>query len=249
MGLQRVRHDWATKHSTAYAEHCRWGIPCSFRTSLLSAVSWTRVPSMPWVGSLPSPSLPASQSCSPCFRTPDVGREKGASLAASRMGWEATCHPQALTFPERNCRMRSLLALSWVPLGAGWSCTSCSLSASKLSFGLQRRAETSLLEARTSQRLSGRWVTVSDMQCRRPGFGPWVGKIPWRREWQPTPVFLPEEYHGQRSLLGYSPWGCKESDMTERLSLSLSFSLSLSLSLSLSHTHTHTRRITDSLFI
>ena len=42
------------------------------------------------------------------------------------------------------------------------------------------------------------------------------GKIPWR-EWQPTPVFLPGEFHGQRSLVGYSPWGLKESDMTERL--------------------------------
>ena len=39
--------------------------------------------------------------------------------------------------------------------------------------------------------------------CRRPGFDPWVRKIPWRREWQPTPVFLPEESHGQRSLVGY----------------------------------------------
>ena len=47
---------------------------------------------------------------------------------------------------------------------------------------------------------------------------PWVGKIPWRREWQPTPVFLPGEFHGQRRLVGYSPWGCKESDTTERLS-------------------------------
>ena len=37
---------------------------------------------------------------------------------------------------------------------------------------------------------------------------------PWRREWQPTPVFLPREFHGQRSLVGYSPWGHKESDMT-----------------------------------
>ena len=46
-----------------------------------------------------------------------------------------------------------------------------------------------------------------------------VGKIPWRREWLPTPVFLPEESHGQRSLVGCSPWGCKESDMTERLTL------------------------------
>ena len=41
------------------------------------------------------------------------------------------------------------------------------------------------------------------------GFDPWVGKILWRRAWQPTPVFLPEESHGQRSLVGYSPWGCR----------------------------------------
>ena len=38
-------------------------------------------------------------------------------------------------------------------------------------------------------------------------FNPWVGKIPWRREWLPTPVFLPGEFHGQTSLAGYSPWG------------------------------------------
>ena len=46
-------------------------------------------------------------------------------------------------------------------------------------------------------------------QCRRPGFDPWVGKIPWRRKWQPTPVLLPGESHGQRSLVGYSPRGCR----------------------------------------
>ena len=44
-------------------------------------------------------------------------------------------------------------------------------------------------------------------QCKRPGFDPWVRKIPWKRKWQPTPVFLPGEFHGQRSLVGYSPWG------------------------------------------
>ena len=49
----------------------------------------------------------------------------------------------------------------------------------------------------------------------RPGFDPWLGKISWRREWQPTPVFWPGEFHGQRSLVGYSPWGHKESDTTE----------------------------------
>ena len=50
-----------------------------------------------------------------------------------------------------------------------------------------------------------------------PGFDPWVRKIPWRREWQPTPVVLPGESHGQRNLVGYSPWGHKESDTTEWL--------------------------------
>ena len=48
-------------------------------------------------------------------------------------------------------------------------------------------------------------------------FDPWVRKIPWRRKFQPTPVFLPGEFHGQRSLVGYSPWGHKESDITEGL--------------------------------
>ena len=45
---------------------------------------------------------------------------------------------------------------------------------------------------------------------------PWVGKIPWRRKWQPTPVFWPGESHGWRSLVGYSPQGCKEFDTTEQ---------------------------------
>ena len=44
---------------------------------------------------------------------------------------------------------------------------------------------------------------------------PQVKKIPWRRKWQPTPVFLPGEFHGQRSLVGCSPWGCKELDTAE----------------------------------
>ena len=46
-------------------------------------------------------------------------------------------------------------------------------------------------------------------------FNPWVGKIPWRRKWQATQAFLPGESHGQRSLVGYRPPGCKESDTTE----------------------------------
>ena len=50
---------------------------------------------------------------------------------------------------------------------------------------------------------------------RRCGFNPWIGNIPWRRKWKPTPLFLPGKPHGHRSLAGYSPWGHKESDTTE----------------------------------
>ena len=53
----------------------------------------------------------------------------------------------------------------------------------------------------------------------RPGFDPWVRKIPWRREWLPTPISLPGEFPGQRSLVGYSPWRGKQSDTTEQLTL------------------------------
>jgi hypothetical protein len=51
-----------------------------------------------------------------------------------------------------------------------------------------------------------RWLRGKEPACqyRRCGFDPWVGKIPWRREWQPTPVFLPGEFHAQRNLAGYT---------------------------------------------
>ena len=53
------------------------------------------------------------------------------------------------------------------------------------------------------------------LQCRKCRFSPWVRNIPWRRTWLPIPVFLSGEFHGQRSLVGYSLWGRKESDITE----------------------------------
>ena len=55
------------------------------------------------------------------------------------------------------------------------------------------------------------WLSSKESayQCRERRFNPWVGKIPWRRKWQPTPVFLPGKSHGQRSLAGFSPWGRK----------------------------------------
>ena len=68
-----------------------------------------------------------------------------------------------------------------------------------------------------------RWHKSKESACqcrrhkrhRRCGFDPWVEKISWRRKWQLTPVFLPRESHGQRSVAGYSLWGHKESDTTE----------------------------------
>ena len=64
-----------------------------------------------------------------------------------------------------------------------------------------------------------RWLSDKETacQCRRYGslgFDPWIRKIPWRRKWQPTPVFLPGKFHQWRNLMGYSPWGCKELDTT-----------------------------------
>ena len=62
-----------------------------------------------------------------------------------------------------------------------------------------------------------RWLSGKESACkhRRCGFDSWAGKIPWMRKWQPTPVFLPGKFHGQRRLKGCSPQGHKESDMPE----------------------------------
>jgi len=64
-----------------------------------------------------------------------------------------------------------------------------------------------------------RWLSSRESPCqcrrrRRGEFDPWVGKIPRRKKWQPNTVFLPGKSYRQRSLAGYSPWGCKESDTT-----------------------------------
>ena len=68
--------------------------------------------------------------------------------------------------------------------------------------------------ARSRTRLK-RLSSSSSLQCGRPRFDTWVGKIPWRMEWKPTPVFQPLQLHGQRSLASYSSWGHTKSDMTE----------------------------------
>ena len=78
------------------------------------------------------------------------------------------------------------------------------------------------------------WCSGKEPGCqwRTCLFNPWARKIPWRRKWQPTPVFLPENSCRQRSLVGYSPWGHKESDMNEQLSTHVH-----------ACTHTHTKSL------
>ena len=62
---------------------------------------------------------------------------------------------------------------------------------------------------------SGKESACQYPRCERCRFHLWVEKIPWGRKRQPTSVFLPRKFHGQRSLAGYSPWSCRESNKTE----------------------------------
>ena len=62
---------------------------------------------------------------------------------------------------------------------------------------------------------SGEKAIPQGRRCKRHGFDPWVGKMPWRRARPPAPVLLSGESHGQRSLMSYSPWGCKDLDITD----------------------------------
>ena len=78
--------------------------------------------------------------------------------------------------------------------------------------------------SQTQQGEDQKEAKVKEDKNRTAGFNPWVGKTPWRREWHPTPVLVPGESHGGRSLVGYSPWGRKESDTTEQLHFHFSLS-------------------------
>ena len=87
---------------------------------------------------------------------------------------------------------------------------------STLAWKIPWTEELGRLQSTGSHRVGHDWsdLAAAAAQCGRPGFNPWVRKISWRRKWQPTPVFLPGKSHGQRNLVDYSPWGCKELDTT-----------------------------------
>ena len=94
-------------------------------------------------------------------------------------------------------------------------------------FGRRRKLQVKCPCGGTTSKAS----TYQCKRCKRHRFSPWAGKIPWRRARQPTPVFFPRESHGQRSLVGCSPPGRKESDMPEWRTLHCSHFSSFWLSL------------------
>ena len=94
------------------------------------------------------------------------------------------------------------------PTASGKMCQEDKLSAASHTWGLPRWH-------------SGKESARQCRRCKRCGFDPWDGKIPWRRKWQPLPVFLPGEFHGQRSLLDYSPWGRSQTWLSTHTSTTL----------------------------
>ena len=136
------------------------------------------------------------------------------SLGFSRQEhWSELPFPSPMHESEKGKWSRSVVSDSTDPMD-------CSLPGSSIHGIFQARVlewgTTALLATvfGLPQCVSGKG---SAGQCRRRSLDPWVGKIPWRRKGQPTPIFLPAKFLGQRSLAGYSPWGPKESDTTKQL--------------------------------
>ena len=123
-------------------------------------------------------------------------------------------HTLILTQLQETCFLEALLFAAFFPPNT------CELSKGKgnvlLLFPGHSKCQFEATHT-TSQGLP-RWLSGKGSTCqsRRLEFDPWVGKIPWRRKWQPILVLLPEESHGQRSLEGYTVHGVAELDMPER---------------------------------
>ena len=115
--------------------------------------------------------------------------------------------------PQYSCLENSMGQRS--PVGySPWCCRESDMTERLTLFSLL------YLIYRPHGSLSGKGPACQCRRRRRLGFDPWVGKIPWRRKRQPTPVFLPGEFYGQRSLVGYSPRGHRESGTTEHAPIS-----------------------------
>ena len=131
--------------------------------------------------------------------TGDIG-DRGLILVG-KIPWRRIWQPTSVFVPRESHGQKSLVGYS------PWGCKEPGMTEllSVHTFLLHGRLLPFKLEATTGD-IGDRGLIL-------------VGKIPWRRIWQPTSVFLPRESHGQKSLVGYSPWGCKEPGMTELLSV------------------------------
>ena len=112
--------------------------------------------------------------------------------------------------------------------------------------GTEPRSPVLQADSLPSEPLGKPRICLQSRKHRRCRFNPWVGTIPWRKTWQPTPVFLPGESHVQRSLASYSPWGCKDSDRAKHFTYFYCWATGEALS---THTHTEGSPGTDSLFL
>ena len=155
--------------------------------------------------------------CDPRDGSP-LGSSVPGILQARILEWVAISFSNAWKWKVKvkSLGRARLLATPWTaahqaPPSMGFSRQEYSLGKNKfILFATNLQRDVMLLVAQKVKDPSGIWDS---------GFGSWIGKIPWRREWQHTSVFLPGEFQAQRNLAGYSPQGCKESTMTEQLAL------------------------------
>ena len=126
----------------------------------------------------------------------------GGSLCLCLCSWQVTCFPTrsqvAVDFRKQQCRQQGIK-------DTGSQCFSKNDNNMVLSWtGRYCHSLPGFLGG-----TGGKESTCLCRRCKRRWFDPWVGKIPWRRKWQPTPIFLPGKSHGQRNVVGYCPLGSK----------------------------------------
>ena len=167
----------------------------------------------------------AQESSTPRARPPPPGASPGSlALARSR---ETVRRAQPLScvrlfatpwnFLGKNTGVGRHFLLQGIFLshGSNTSCTGRQRTKGEESTMEKRQSLQSLVPGKLGHYMQEGLPWGLSSQCRRLGFNPWVRKISWKRKWQLTPVFLHGESHGQRSLVGYSPWGYKELHTTK----------------------------------
>ena len=127
-------------------------------------------------------------------------------------------YPPNIKVKEKSLSCVLLFAIPWTvahqaPLSMGfsrreyWSGMPCLSPGDCPNPGIEPRSPALQADSLPSEPVGKARICLQSRRHRKHQFNPWVRTIPWRRAWQPTLVFLPGEFHGQRNLLGYSPWG------------------------------------------